>query len=78
MIARRRDHVPNKIIWILVSLAIIAGCAGHAGQTKPAAVPEIHPGILAGYLDAKMLPDSLALLPSPPAEGSAALALDED
>jgi acid phosphatase (class A) len=78
MIARRRDHVPNKIIWILVSLAIIAGCAGHAGQTKPAAVPEIHPGILAGYLDAKMLPDSLALLPSPPAEGSAALALDEE
>ena len=77
MITRRRAHVPYKIIWMVVSLAIIAGCAGHTGQTNPAAVPEIHPGILAGYLDAKMLPDSLALLPPPPAEGSAAHALDK-
>jgi acid phosphatase (class A) len=45
---------------------------------QPAPVPEIRPGILAGYLPTKVLPNSLALLPSPPAAASAALALDED
>ncbi|MBW1812064.1 MAG: phosphatase PAP2 family protein, partial [Deltaproteobacteria bacterium] len=40
--------------------------------------PEIHPGILAGYLQPEALPNSLALIPSPPSEGSAALALDEE
>jgi len=39
-----------KILLVLVSLAIIAGCAGLQEQSKPAAVPEIQPGILAGYL----------------------------
>jgi acid phosphatase (class A) len=41
-------------------------------------VPEIRSGFLAGYLPTELLPDSLALLPSPPAAGSAALALDEE
>ena len=56
---------------------MIAGCAGLEGQSKPAAVPEILPGILAGYLDPETLPSSLELLP-PPAAGSAAFALDEE
>jgi len=47
-------------------------------QAQPAVVPEIRPGSLAGYLSTKVLPDSLALIPSPPAAGSAALALDEE
>jgi acid phosphatase (class A) len=75
---RQGNHVPYKIILILVSMAIMAGCAGLEGQSKPAAVPEIHPGILAGYLEPETLPDSLDLVPPPPAEGSAALALDEE
>ncbi|MBW2643903.1 MAG: hypothetical protein JRC89_11185, partial [Deltaproteobacteria bacterium] len=66
------------ILLILVYVAITAGCAGFEGQSKPAAVPEIHPGILAGYLQPEVLPNSLALIPPPPAEGSAALALDEE
>jgi acid phosphatase (class A) len=33
---------------------------------------------LAGYLDPEVLPNSLELIPPPPAEGSAALALDEE
>ena len=33
---------------------------------------------LAGYLDASQVPNSLRLLPAPPAPGSAAFALDED
>jgi acid phosphatase (class A) len=49
-----------------------------AAKAQPAAVPEIHPGFLQGYLASNALPNSLALLPAPPAAGSAALALDED
>ena len=78
MITRRLNHALHKIILVLALMAIIPGCAGLEGQSKPAAVPEIHPGILAGYLDPETLPDSLALIPPPPAEGSAALALDEE
>mgnify|MGYP001032618965 CR=1 FL=1 len=36
------------------------------------------PGILAGYLDAEALPNSLELIPPPPVEGSAAFALDQE
>jgi acid phosphatase (class A) len=67
-----------QTLLVLVCLAIIAGCAGFQKQSKPAAVPEIRPGILAGYLQPNSLPNSLALLPPPPAEESAASALDEE
>ena len=78
MISYFYDTPLRKILPVLALLAIIAGCAGFEGQSKPAAVPEIHPGILAGYLPSEALPNSLALIPPPPAEGSAALALDEE
>ncbi len=67
----------HRILLVLVCVAIIGGCAGFEGQSKPAAVPEIRPGILKGYLPSEALPNSLALIPPPPAEDSAALALDE-
>jgi len=70
--------IHRKILLILTCIAITAGCAGFERQSKPAAVPEIHPGILAGYLQPEEHPDSLALIPPPPAEGSARLALDEE
>jgi acid phosphatase (class A) len=38
---------------------------------------EIAPGLLEGYLAPEMLPNSLKLLPPPPAEDSAAFSLDE-
>ena len=66
------------ILLVLVYVAFIAGCAGFEGQSKPAAVPEIRPGILAGYLQSGEHPDSLALIPPPPAEGSAAFMLDQE
>lgn len=76
------NHMYNRALgWMLSVLACIvitAGCAGIERQTKPATVPEIHPGILAGYLQPEALPNSLALLPPPPASGCAALALDEE
>ena len=70
--------IHRKILLVLACIAITASCAGFERQSKPAAVPEIHPGILAGYLQPEALPNSLALIPPPPAEGSAALALDEE
>jgi len=55
---------------------LLAGCAssGHAPVAGP--VPELKPGVPAGYLG-RDLPDSLALLPAPPAAGTAAFANDE-
>ncbi len=67
-----------KRLFVLLAIAITAGCASVEQQAGLMAVPEIHPGILAGYLQPEEHPNSLALIPPPPAEGSAALALDED
>lgn len=66
-----------KLWFVLVAVAIAAGCAAGEKTSKPAMVPEIRPGILAGYLPAEALPNSFALIPPPPAQGSTAYALDE-
>ncbi len=56
-----------------------APAPASAAQAMPAAavepVPEIQPGILAGYLG-RNLPDSLKLLPPPPADGTPAFRND--
>lgn len=60
--------------------ALLAGCAGSPPATVIPAdkdVPSLRPGMMAGYLDRKLLPDSRALLPPPPAPGSAAQAADD-
>ncbi|MDR0183792.1 phosphatase PAP2 family protein [Lysobacter sp. UC] len=49
---------------------------GAASPSVTEAVPEIRPGVLAGYLG-RDLPDSLKLLPAPPKEGSAAFRNDQ-
>jgi acid phosphatase (class A) len=67
-----------RLLFVMVSVAIAAGCASLDRRSEPAAVPEIRPGILAGYLPPKALPNSLTLIPAPAALGSAALTLDED
>ncbi len=68
--------------------ALLAGCAsGPLTSPAPAVlpspmpaaappVPELRPGVPAGYLG-KALPDSLALLPAPPARGTPAFARDQ-
>ena len=52
------------------------------GRSELGAVPAFHPelglGALQGYLDPKTLPNSIALIPPPPAPGSAAFAHDEE
>ena len=65
------------IILVALGLALMASCASLEKQSKPQPVPEIHPGILQGYLPVKMLPDSLVLIP-PPVDDSTAVALDKD
>lgn len=62
----------------MVFISFFAGCAGVQTPSKPAAVPEIRPGLLAGYLPPNALPNNLALIPQPPATGSAAFSVDEE
>jgi len=63
---------------LLALAAWAAGCASVVAPTSPADLPQGRPGYVIGYLDPSALPDSKALLPPPPAPGSAALADDED
>ncbi len=60
----------------LVILALLLLTACSSKPYEPAPVDEIRPGILRGYLPLADLPNSLALLPEPPAPGSAAEAQD--
>jgi acid phosphatase (class A) len=64
--------------FILGAAALCLAFAKPALADEAAPVAEMRPGVLAGYLKPSDLPDSLALLPPPPALGSAAEALDEE
>ena len=66
-----------KASFMFLVLTLLAGRAAAGTPPKPESVPEIHPGILQGYLPIKSIPNSLSLLPPPPAANSAALAVDE-
>lgn len=76
-------HVSSKSTLPLLGCALVLSVAGcstalngpNSGARK---VAEMAPGVPAGYLAKEALPDSLALLPPPPAAGSAALAHDEE
>jgi len=63
-----------ELIALLTMTATLAACTTVPSSPEP--VEEIRHGILKGYLDAEDYPDSLALLPPPPAEGSSAQATD--
>jgi acid phosphatase (class A) len=76
MASNTRLYVRPAIVPILVAVLLAAGCTG-SGQHASPPIPEIRPGILAGYLKREALPVSLALLPPPPAPGSPAMALDQ-
>lgn len=63
----------------LMAAALLTACqTPPPPPTTPEAVGEFRAGsgYLNGYLDRKLLPDSLALLPRPPADGSAEQAAD--
>lgn len=59
---------------LVVAASLLVGCA--ATTTRDATVPEIRPGVAAGYLTTEQMPDSVALLPPPPAPDSAGFAAD--
>jgi acid phosphatase (class A) len=68
---------------VIASVALLIwGCGQRTPGTTEAAtslsgeIREVRPGVLEGYLSHEELPNSLALLPPPPEEGSAAWELD--
>jgi acid phosphatase (class A) len=62
---------------VLLGAALLAACAGVQPPTAVADIGEVRPGLLNGYLDRAALPDSLALVPPPPAPDSPAFAADQ-
>ena len=68
----------RHVLTAAVALAATGVMAAQDPAAPSAAVKELAPGVLAGYLPPKALPNSLALLPPPPAEGSAAFLRDEE
>jgi acid phosphatase (class A) len=75
---RRRFCVLTIVVTLSVLSATAVALSASVAMAQSAAVPEIRAGFLRGYLAPNALPNSLALIPSPPAAGSAALALDEE
>ena len=65
---------------LLIAIALLcAGCASVQPVAEPPTkLAEVRPGYVPGYLEPAQYPDSIALLPTPPAAGSAALAADEE
>lgn len=68
----------RRAMLLLMGAVLLSACATADTPPPMADVPEIKPGILKGYLPSEALPNSLALIPLPPEEGSAAFGLDTD
>lgn len=68
----------KKTLLVLVCILALVSCASVDTIQIPSEVPEIHHGLVAGYLSPEALPDSLELIPPPPADGSAAFAFDRE
>ena len=66
-------------LWVFPLALVALGAFGaSADDAAPEPVPEIAPGFLKGYLTKEEIPNSAALVPPPPALGSAAATLDQD
>ncbi|MCW4455251.1 phosphatase PAP2 family protein [Flavobacterium sp. MXW15] len=66
---------PTRMLLAGPLLALLAGCAAPGARTAAADAPVAVRA--SGYLHEAAVPDSLALVPAPPAAGSAGFALDE-
>jgi acid phosphatase (class A) len=79
----------DRCLRVFSSLALsaalfaLSGSLGHAQdaaaplKSAPQSLPQLPPGMAPGYLAPDALPDSLSLLPPPPAPGSPGFARDE-
>ncbi len=67
-----------RSVLVLASITFITGCGIFKTIGKSVGVSETRPGIVAGYLSPQASPNSVALLPPPPAAGSAAITLDTE
>lgn len=67
-------------IFIITLFFFLSGLAAHAADPGEEALRNrmIKAGALPGYLQPSTLPDGIALLPPPPAEGTAAAARDRE
>ncbi len=64
-------------LFVIASVMLIAACAEVQGQAEPDDAAKARTETRGGYLSKEAYPDSLGLDPPPPAEGSAALVLDQ-
>jgi acid phosphatase (class A) len=74
------EAMMNRLTVLILAAVLLGGCAAPRPAAPPVSatvVGELRPGILNGYLEPAALPDSAALLPAPPAAGSAAQAADD-
>jgi acid phosphatase (class A) len=76
--AHFRRGRPFLLSGLLIAAGMSAGCAIPQAVTRPPGVPEIRPGVAAGYLTPQEMPDSVLLLPPPPERNSAGFAADQE
>lgn len=68
---------PETVEGTATGTGAVADFDPESAPEVPAEVLEVLPGVLQGYLEREALPNSLAFLPPPPAESSAAFASDQ-
>lgn len=69
----------SHYLSLVACLATLTACTSNSSVDKSVASPPMtNTGFIAGYLPANLIPDSLSLLPLPPAAGSPAFAVDEE
>lgn len=75
MITRLRLYY---LLPAITAALICTECSTSRSKASQETVKEIAPGLLQGYLSMAELPNSLALIPPPPEEGSPGYVLDQD
>jgi len=78
MLSLTKDARRVGIALVLACVVFVAGCASSAIPSQPATMPGVSGSVPAGYLPSNAIPNSVALLPSPPAPDSVAFSLDEE
>ncbi|MBN8983497.1 MAG: hypothetical protein J0H32_03290, partial [Rhizobiales bacterium] len=75
----RRTMTHLKLCLVLGAAIACASSANAQSvpSTNPDELPQLRPGVVAGYIPRDKLIDSLALLPPPPEAGSEAQASDD-